>query len=510
MAEPDRVAQLAGMAQPQFQVFFADQALLQHVDLVEEHRRLEALAPDLGVQRGDRGQVEVFPRQRAVGGQTAVQRRGLQPFQRHLLQRAGKGRPVAFGHGAAGGHGVAAKAQQQTRVALADQIQRVAQVEAGDRPARALQQPVLAPRQHEGGPVQPVLQPPGDDADHAFVESRVEQHQRCRRGGAVDLGCQHRVEQHLGLPPHVGLDLAPLAVDGVELLRQFGGAQRVVGGQAFDAQRHVREAAGGVDARPQCKAEVEARGACRHPPGRREQCRHASLHAPGAHPLQALRHQAAVVAVQPHHVGYRAQRHQVEQGVQLGLVGGVEQAAAALLGAQRQQHVEHHADAGQGLALETAAGLAGVDDDVGVGQLHRAFAVDGRQMVVGHQHLQAAGAGMGHAGAAGDAVVHRHQQLRRPGRITRHRQVDDGRRQAVAMHRAVGHHVADAGGGRAQHHQAAQRHGAGGGAVAVVVGHDADATAGGDGVGQQPGGLGRAFERAGRQQPGQAVVQLVD
>ena len=49
------------------------------------------------------------------------------------------------------------------------------------------------------------------------------------------------------------------------------------------------------------------------PAGSGKQCRHARLHAPGADALQALRHQPAVVGVEPHDVGHGAQRHQVEQ-----------------------------------------------------------------------------------------------------------------------------------------------------------------------------------------------------
>jgi uncharacterized membrane protein YqhA len=73
-------------------------------------------------------------------------------------------------------HGVAAEAQQHAGVALGDQVQRVAQVKAGDRAARALEFTLLARRaaggKHEGGAVQLVLDARGDDADHAFVESR--------------------------------------------------------------------------------------------------------------------------------------------------------------------------------------------------------------------------------------------------------------------------------------------------------------------------------------------------
>jgi hypothetical protein len=62
---------------------------------------------------------------------------------------------------------------------------------------------------------------------------------------------------------------------------------------------------------------------------------------------------------------------------------------------------------------------------------------------------------------------------------------------------------------RAQQLEAAQRHGAGRRAVAVVIGHDADLFAGGHHVGQQLGRLQRAAQRRRRQQPAQAVVELV-
>ena len=163
----------------------------------------------------------------------------------------------------------------------------------------------------------------------------------------------------------------------VERARQFVGARRVVGQQALDAQRHVGQPAGGVDARPQREAEVEGGRHLRLARRHREQAGQSARQGAGADALEPLRHQAAVVGVELDHVGHRAQRHQRQQRVQLGLVGLIEHAALAQLGAQRQQHVEHHADTGDRLAFEAAAGLVGVDDDGGVGQL-RARAGGGR------------------------------------------------------------------------------------------------------------------------------------
>jgi hypothetical protein len=143
------------------------------------------------------------------------------------------------------------------------------------------------------------------------------------------------------------------------------------------------------------------------------------LHAAGAHALQALRDQPAVVGVQLHHVGHRAQRHQVQQAVQPRLPPGGEAAALAQLGTRGQQHVEHHADPASALLAKPQPGWLGLTMTSASGSTGWP-SPQRRQVVVGDQHLQAAGARMGDAGLAGDAVVHRDQQrglpLAAPGR----------------------------------------------------------------------------------------------
>ena len=188
-----------------------------------------------------------------------------------------------------------------------------------------------------------------------------------------------------------------------------------------------------------------------------------------------------------------------------GCSAGGELAALAQLGAQRQQHVEGDADAGELLAGEAAARLARIDDHVGLGQAHLAVD-DRRQVVVGDHDREPVRRGMGDAFEAGDAVVDRQQHV---GRFALEREIDDRRRQAVAVDAPVGHDVGERRRLGAEHAQAAQHHGAGGGAVAVVVGDDADPAAGADRVGEQLRGRGRAEQARRRQQRRQAVVELV-
>ncbi len=217
-----------------------------------------------------------------------------------------------------------------------------------------------------------------------------------------------------------------------------------------------------------------------------------------------MRHEAAVVGIELHHIGHRAQRHEIEQGVEPRLIRGREDASLAQLAAQREKHIEHHADTGEVLALEAARGLVGVHDDVRVGQRHH-IVHERRQVVVGDEHVHALGAGVCHAGEACDAVVHREQHV---GPF-RECEVDDGRRESIAVHRAIGHDVAERTGRRAQERQSAQRDGAGRGAVAVVVGDHADALSGRDGVRQQSCGVVRAEQIGGNEQLAAAVVEFV-
>lgn len=137
------------------------------------------------------------------------------------------------------------------------------------------------------------------------------------------------------------------------------------------------------------------------------------------------------------------------------------------------------------LARERAAGLVRVDDRARGGQR-----VAG-QVVVGHEHVDAACIRGFDARHARDPVVDGDQQVGLAGG----REFDDLGREPVAVFEAVRHQVVDL---RAEHPQAAHRDRTGGRAVAVVVGDDQQAPLVGDRIGEQRRGVRAAFQFGGR------------
>ena len=137
-----------------------------------------------------------------------------------------------------------AKAHDQIRVALGDQIKRIAQVQADNRAPRAFQLALGRARKGDRGSVQFFLDTTGDDADHALMPVGLEERDSGAIAGA-DFAIQTS-EPVQGIFLHVGFDAATFAVELVEFLGDVQRAPGIVGDQAFNAQAHVCQAAGGV------------------------------------------------------------------------------------------------------------------------------------------------------------------------------------------------------------------------------------------------------------------------
>ena len=203
---------------------------------------------------------------------------------------------------------------------------------------------------------------------------------------------------------HRGLDLPPLAVETIELCCQRHGITLVRSEQAGDADRHIGQTPGCVQSGSDHETQVVRACPRGVSAGGGEQGAHARLHASRTNALQALADEDAVGAVELHDVGDCAQRDQVQEPCEIGLGFPEETSVLPQLRAQRDEHVVHHAHAGEMPARERATGLVGIDDQIGCGQLQAG------QVMIGDQHFDAARARRSHPLDAGDTIVERDVQ----------------------------------------------------------------------------------------------------
>ena len=363
---------------------------------------------------------------------------------------------------------------------------------ARDRATRAAQHAVLVRGQCNGGPVVAFLDARGHEPDDAVVPVVVMDDQCAGVGSGF-------TDQRQRLFAHVAFQVASLLVDLVQFGGQLGGAGQVGGQQAFHADRHVGQSAGGIDARADGKTQVGGSQRVGAAAGHLQQGSDAGAGSSGTNARQPRVDDDAVVVGERHHIGHGAQRRQVHERRQRRR-RPVEAPQLAAVTAQRDQHIEHDAHTGQVLVREGAAGLVGVDD----GQRGRQRL--GRQVVVGDDDRQAEAVGMFDTGDRGDAVVDGEQQGWPAQTRVHQRGIHHFRGEAIAVLEAVGHQVVDGG---AHHPKALHRDGDGRGAVAVVVAHHQDRLLVVDGTRQPGHGFGQTPHRVGGQQARQIQPDLV-
>src|SRR6266849_1164395 len=296
----------AGARELELQVFLADHALAEHLELVAEHRLRKTLSPDLGVEQLREAQIEIRGFERTVGLDRARKLRGREQLARHGFEAFREAREIRRAQRQSRGGGVPAKAQEQVRFALRDEIQSVAQMQAENGAARAADLAGAGRGEGEGRAVVAILDAPGENAHYALVPARVIQ---ADAGGVAHRELRH---QEIGLRLHAGFDRAPLAVEVVELPRDIEGAPAIVRYQALDPQAHIGQTSGRVEPRPEQKSEIESARARRIAAGSGKEGAHAFLHAARADAPQALRDQDAIVEIEWHDVCDRAERDKVE------------------------------------------------------------------------------------------------------------------------------------------------------------------------------------------------------
>ncbi len=134
---------------------------------------------------------------------------------------------------------------------------------------------------------------------------------------ALFLDAERRLRLGFGLRQGLELDRLPLAVEAIELGGDSGGFDRIVLEQEIDAEIGAADAAAGIDARAEQKAEM---------PGFRRTGKPRHIHQAGmpdafaaAQRDQPLGDEGAVETDQRHDIGDGAQRHIIEEAEQIGL-----------------------------------------------------------------------------------------------------------------------------------------------------------------------------------------------
>ena len=158
----------------------------------------------------------------------------------------------------------------------------------------------------------------------------------------LDVGGRHRKVRGV---LHFLFEFASFLIDLIERFGVVTSPVGVVREKTLDPVLHRRETAGRVDARSDAKAEVARRGvphaAARHIEERGDARMRAAL----ADALEALRDENAVVFVEFHDVGHRAEGDEVDEFVEARLRLRGKGAFVAQSRAKRKKHVKDDADA---------------------------------------------------------------------------------------------------------------------------------------------------------------------
>ena len=310
---------------------------------------------DLGVDREDL--LQLFGRERVAA---------------MLVEPFGEDGKVADGELQARGGLVAAEADQ----ALGAGLDRLVEVEAGDRPRRALAD-LVAQGDDDRRPVVGLDQAAGHDPDDARVPALAPQDDRAAVA-QPPLGGDHLVR----LGDDRLLDLLPPRVAAVELLGDLAGQDGVVGREHLDGPHRALEPARRVDPGGQAEADVprrqpllaEAAGDLHQGPQADRRL--------GEDPGQPVPDEDPVLVAERDDVGDGRQRHQADRPDQevAEVRRGLLAVAEALADLPRE--LERHAGAAEVAAGVAAPGQPGVDDHVGLGQ------VGADRVVVGHDRTR--------------------------------------------------------------------------------------------------------------------------
>ena len=253
---------------------------------------------------------------------------------------------------------------------------------------------------HHDRPVPALREAAGDDPDHARLPAAVGEHER---GVGVRLEPLDRLLR--GRERDAPLGRLALGIELVQEVRQRDGAARVGGRQQFDATRRMAHAAGGVESRGEPERDVltlQARAVGEA--GEFDESRQSGT-APLPQAVEAVSHEEPILAEQRHDVGDRAEGCQPDRAQQHLAKPRGHLSSAARPRRDRPRQLECHAGTAQFAEGRRSARQPRVHEHVCGGQL----VAEG--VMVGDDEFQPQLAGTVGLGDAGDATVHRDDEI---------------------------------------------------------------------------------------------------
>ena len=221
-----------------------------------------------------------------------------------------------------------------------------------------------------------------------------------------------------GIARKLGLDLAALTVDFLELGCQCTCLDRIAGKQQVERQLGISHAAGSIQTRDERKRQAVGRNGRKVGLGK---CGKRDIAGTGrhAHLLDALGDQCAILGRERHHVGHGAQRRDLDQRTP------IRRLAQTL--AQDLHQLERHA--GTGKLARGALVL-----ELGVGQGHALRHLVGRLVMVRDHQIDPQALQIGDLLLGGNAVIDGHDQVGLGELVDA---VERRTRQAVALVKAM-------------------------------------------------------------------------
>src|SRR5688572_22723508 len=205
MVEAYRLYRQPAVRKPELEMLAADHALRGHVEFIAETRRGEALPPDAVAQQGSGFQAEKLALQAAICLYRAQQIGRGEERARRFLERIPEAAEIGLAQGKAGGCGMTPELEDEAGVAHRDAVDGVAQMKARDRTPGPADLAVSPACEGNRRPMKPLLDAPGDNADHALVPGAVEEAQ------AVIVAAIHPLNRFQRSVLHFRFDLAALA-----------------------------------------------------------------------------------------------------------------------------------------------------------------------------------------------------------------------------------------------------------------------------------------------------------